>query len=34
LNGSDSELKKVIQKADELKDYWESSSPLKRMETK
>lgn len=34
LNGSDTELKKVFQKADELKSYWESLSPFKRMEIK
>ena len=34
LNGTDSEFKKTIEKAEELKVYWESLSPLKRMEIK
>ena len=34
LNGSDLDLRKDIRKAAQLKGYWESLSPLKRMEIK
>lgn len=34
LTGSDLELTKAIQKAEDLKAYWESLSPFKRMEIK
>jgi len=34
LNGTDSELRKTMEKAKEIKVYWESLSPLKRIEIK
>ena len=34
LSGSDEELLNMIQKAEDLKEYWESLSPFKRMEIK
>jgi hypothetical protein len=34
LSGPDKELQKALQKAEQLKEYWESLSPFKRMEIK